>query len=71
MYIISMPKIGAPDFLITNMLLCRIDTCFSFWFIKSVIGVWREDLFREISSATKLIGWVEKSVSKWKLVPAT
>ena len=38
--------------------------CFSFWFIKWVIGVWTAGLFRQISSTTKLIGWVENSVLK-------
>ena len=57
-----MPKNGASDFIKVDLLLCRIDTCFSFWFIESVIGVWIADLFREISSTTKLIGWVENSV---------
>ena len=32
-----------------------------------MIGVWIADLFREISLITKLIGWVENRVSKWKL----
>ena len=47
MYIISMPKYGTPDFIKVDMLLCRIDTCFPFWFIKSVIGVWTTDLFQK------------------------
>ena len=38
------------------MLLCRIDTCFSFLFIKYVIGVWTTDLFWEIFSTPKFIG---------------
>ena len=54
-----------------NMLLCRIDTCSSFWFTKYMIGVWATDLFPEIFSTTKLIGWVENSVSKWKHVLTT
>ena len=69
-YFTSMPKNDAPDFMKVNMLLCRIDTCFSFWFIKSLIGVSTADLCREISSTTRLIGLVANSVSKRKLVPA-
>ena len=64
-------KNGTPNFIKVNMLLCRIDTYYSFWFIKTVIGVLKTDLFREIYSTTKLIGRVENNVSKWKLVPTT
>ena len=49
-------KNGAADFIKVNMLLCRIDTFFYFWIIKSLIQVWTTDLFQDISSTTKLIG---------------
>ena len=53
---INSEKWCAPDFIKVYVLLCRIDTYFSFWFINQVIGVWTTDLFGEISSTTKLIG---------------
>ena len=44
MYIISMGKNGASVFIKVNMLLCRTDTNFSFWFIEKVIGVVLENM---------------------------
>ena len=70
MYIMSMLKAGASDFIKVNMLLCRVDTCFSFWFIKSVIGFWTADLFREISSTTKVDRLSRKQRSKVKTCPS-
>ena len=59
----------APDFMKVNMLWCRLDTCFSFWFKSQVIGVWITGLFREFSSTTKLTDRVENSVAKGTLIP--
>ena len=64
-------KNGAPVFVKANTLLCGIDTCFSFWFIKYMIGAWTTDLSREVSSTTKLINWLGNSASKRKLVTIT
>ena len=44
----------------SKLILCWIDTSFSFWFLKKIIGVWTIGLFQKNFSTTKLRDWKQR-----------